>query len=79
MLAGVNRVYNFRLLRGIKNTPPLSPFPKVAKNSQMSSWMGGNNKEMQQSNKTKQKQNNLHLWVHVMAVAPTLPIVTWAG
>ena len=22
---------------------------------------------------------HLHLWVHVMGVAPTLPIVTWAG
>ena len=29
--------------------------------------------------KTKQKQKHLHLWVHLMAVAPTLPIVTWAG
>ena len=29
--------------------------------------------------KTKQKQNHLHLWVDLMAVAPTLPIVTWAG
>ena len=28
---------------------------------------------------TKQKQNHLHLWVDLMAVAPTLPIVTWAG
>ena len=26
-----------------------------------------------------QNQNHLHLWVHVMAIAPTLPIVTWAG
>ena len=34
----------------------------------------------QQGNATiKQKQNHLHLWVHVMAIAPTLPIVTWAG
>ena len=30
-------------------------------------------------NKTKQKQNHLHLWVDLLAVAPTLPIVTWAG
>ena len=30
-------------------------------------------------NKTKQKQNHLHLWVDLMAIAPTLPIVTWAG
>ena len=30
-------------------------------------------------NKAKQKQNHLHLWVDLMAVAPTLPIVTWAG
>ena len=30
-------------------------------------------------NKTKQKQKHLHLWVDLMAVAPTLPIVTWAG
>ena len=29
--------------------------------------------------KTKQKQNHLHLWVDLMAVAPTLPIVTWEG
>ena len=29
--------------------------------------------------KTKQKQNHLHLWVDLMAVAPTLPIVTWPG
>ena len=28
---------------------------------------------------TKQNKNNLHLWVDAMAVAPTLPIVTWAG
>ena len=31
------------------------------------------------NNQTKPNQNLLHLWVHVMAVAPTLPIVTWAG
>ena len=30
-------------------------------------------------NKNKKKQNHLHLWVDLMAVAPTLPIVTWAG
>ena len=28
---------------------------------------------------TKQKQKHLHLWVDLMAIAPTLPIVTWAG
>ena len=37
----------------------------------------------QQTNATikQQKQNKKHLllWVDVMAVAPTLPIVTWAG
>ena len=38
-------------------------------------------KQKQNTNKTqtKHKQNHLHLWVDVMAVAPTLPIVTWAG
>ena len=31
----------------------------------------------QQGNTTiKQNKNHLHLWVHVMAVAPTQPIVT---
>ena len=51
----------------------------------MSSWMEGNNKEIQQSNETKQKQKqkqkqkHLQLWVDLMAIAPTLPIVTWAG
>ena len=29
--------------------------------------------------KTKKQQNHLHLWVHAMAIAPTLPIVTWVG
>ena len=28
---------------------------------------------------TKQKQKHLHLWVDLWAIAPTLPIVTWAG
>ena len=29
--------------------------------------------------KQKTQQNHLHQWVDLMAVAPTLPIVTWAG
>ena len=36
-------------------------------------------KQKQNKTKTKQKQNHLHLWVDLMAIAPTLPIVTWAG
>ena len=41
----------------------------------------GNTTIKQKQNKIKQKQNkkHLHLWVDLMAVAPTLPIVTWAG
>ena len=36
---------------------------------------------MKRNNQTNQKQNKKHLllWVDVMAIAPTLPIVTWAG
>ena len=40
---------------------------------------------MKRNNQTKtkkqqqQNKNHLHLWVDLMAVAPTLPIVTWAG
>ena len=37
----------------------------------------------QQANATTKQQpkqkNHLHLWVDLMAVTPTLPIVTWAG
>ena len=40
--------------------------------------MKRNNQTKQKNNNNKTK-NNLHLWVDLMAVAPTLPIVTWAG
>ena len=36
----------------------------------------GNTTIQQNKTKTKQKQNHLHLWVDLMAIDPTLPIVT---
>ena len=70
----------FRLLREYK----IHPFFSLPKSHQklMNVIMDGRQQQGNatiKQNKTKQKQNHLHLWVHVMAVAPTLPIVTWAG
>ena len=41
--------------------------------------MDGRKQQGNATIKQNQNQNHLHLWVHAMAVAPTLPIVTWAG
>ena len=41
--------------------------------------MDGRKQQGNTTIKQNQNKNHLHLWVHVMAVAPTLPIVTWAG
>ena len=66
-----------------KILPLFLPTQKSPKTHEHHHGWKANNNETQQSNKTKtnQKQNkkNLLLWVEVMAVAPTLPIVTWAG
>ena len=59
---------------------PTQKSPKTHKHHH--GWKANNN-ETQQSNKTKKQQqknkNHLHLLVDLMAVAPTLPIVTWVG
>ena len=41
--------------------------------------MDGRKQQGNATIKQNKHQNHLHLWVHEMALAPTLPIVTWAG
>ena len=74
MLGGVNRESTiFRLLGGEYKILPLPKSRQKLTNVIM------DGRQLQGNATIKQKQNHLYLWVHVMGVAPILPIVTWAG
>ena len=78
MLAGVNGDNKFLDYLGeYKILPLFLPSQKSPKTHERHhGWKATTRKR---NNQTKQNQNHLHLWVHVMAIAPTLPIVTQAG